>query len=282
MWTHDVSVRMQTTVTNLFKLIRQPEYTGENRCLPCTTVNGLIAVALSGLLAVFATPIAGVIALAVFVMAIYLRGYLVPGTPALTKRYLPDRIHRLFGTHVDTDADGDIDGGEAASAGVESLLRSTGVVVDCAEEDDLCLESTFRTGWRERIATLEDEDARLEALASRLDLETAEVTLEHSTGGYAARHEGDRIGIWPSESAFLADLAASLTLDGHGSGWQELTADEQGIVLTGLRVFLEACPTCEGEIDGDEQTVESCCSTATRASIECTDCGEKLLSQVFS
>ncbi len=50
-----VGGRMQTTVTDLLKSIRRPEYTGENRCLPCTTVNALIAVALAGLISVLRT-----------------------------------------------------------------------------------------------------------------------------------------------------------------------------------------------------------------------------------
>ncbi len=263
---------MQTTVTDLLEAIRQPKYTGENRCRPCIVVNTLIAVAMSGFLSVLATPIVGGLAFLVCVIAIYLRGYLVPGTPTLTKRYLPDRVRRLFGTHLE-DAETTSDGGIGDA---EPLLRATGVVVDCPDEDDLCLEATFRTAWHERLATLEDDETRLEALASRLDLEAGKLALEGSTGGYVARYGGDRIGIWPSEAAFLADLAAAPALDGH-AGWQDLTADEQGAVLAGLRVFLEACPTCGGEIDGNEETVESCCSTATRMALECGDCGARLL-----
>lgn len=273
--------RMQATVSDVLDSIRQPEYTGENRCLPCTTVNVLIAVVLSGLLSVFATPIIGGIAFAVCVVTIYLRGYLVPGTPELTKRYLPDRIHRLFGTHVvETDADGDTDGGEGESEDVESLLRATGVVIDCHEEDDLCLESTFRTAWRERIATLEDEDARLEALSERLDLEAAELALEDSTGGYVARYEGDRIGIWPSEAAFLADLAVVPVLEAQCPEWNGLSADKQGSLITALRVFLEECPSCQGPLTGITKTVKSCCSTRTRESLECEACEAQLISQV--
>ncbi|MCW8172354.1 hypothetical protein D8S78_06680 [Natrialba swarupiae] len=100
-------------------------------------------------------------------------------------------------------------------------------MIDCPEADDLCLETTFQIAWHDRIAALEDEEKRLEALAARLDLETADLALEESTGGYIARYESDRIGVWPSEAAFLADLAGAPTLDEHGSGWQELTADEQ-------------------------------------------------------
>ena len=266
---------MHTAVSDVLESVRQPEYTGENRCLPCTTVNVLVAVVMAGTFSVVATPVLGGFAFVVFVAAIYFRGYLVPGTPTLTKRYLPDRIHRLFGTHAtDPTPDGGVD---RPTDDVESLLRSTGVVVDCPDEDDLCLEPTFRTAWRERIDAMDDDDGRLEALGQRLDLEVEALALEDSTGGYVARYEGDRIGIWPSEAAFLADLAAAPALDEHGAGWQDLTADEQGVVLTGLRVFLESCPTCGGEIDGNEETVESCCSTATRMAVECGECGARLL-----
>ncbi len=260
---------MLASVPTTLESLRQPEYTGDNRCVPCTAVNVSIAVVLTVLLSVVLTPHVATVAFAIFTATIYFRGYLVPKTPTLTKRYLPERVHRLFGTHTAPEPDGHDD--------VESLLRSTDVVVDCPGEDDLCLESAFRDAWRERIATLESETNRLEALARRLALEAGELALEDSTGGYLAQYEGDRIGIWPSEAAFLADLAAAPALDEHGSGWQDLTADEQGVVLTGLRAFLEACPTCGGDIDGKEETVESCCSTATRMAVECEGCGAQLL-----
>ena len=59
--------------------LRQPEYTGRNRCVPCTIVNLLIAVIITGGVAVVSIPLGG----ALFVVslgAIYFRGYLVPGT----------------------------------------------------------------------------------------------------------------------------------------------------------------------------------------------------------
>ncbi|MEZ3164744.1 hypothetical protein ABNG03_12005 [Halorubrum sp. RMP-47] len=76
--------------------IREPAYTGENRCLPCTVVNGVFAVALTAAAMVFGPVIAAVVLVA-SMGSIYYRGYLVPGTPELTKRYLPDRVLRLFG-----------------------------------------------------------------------------------------------------------------------------------------------------------------------------------------
>lgn len=266
--------RMLTTVRTILELIRQPEYTAENRCYPCTIVNVLIAAIMASVLAMFLNPVTGGIALATFISAIYLRGYLVPGTPTLTKRYLPTRVHRLFGTHInETDDDRPKDSG----GDIESLLRTTGVVVNCPTEVDLCLEPSFRAAWRDRIAAMGDVDTQLKILARRLRLERSALALEESMGGYVARYEGDRIGMWPSEAAFLADLAAAPTLDEYGTGWDELTGEEQGSVLTGLRVFLESCPTCGGSIDGNEETVESCCTTATKIAVECGACGATLL-----
>jgi hypothetical protein len=93
------------TSDGVISRFRQPEYTGENRCLPCTAVNTLLAAGLSGAVAagglVVTTPVVGAVAgvavLGVSLLSIYLRGYLVPGTPELTKRYFPPWLLRAFG-----------------------------------------------------------------------------------------------------------------------------------------------------------------------------------------
>ena len=75
--------------------VKQPEYTGENRCIPCTIVNVLIALVLAGLAYVISLGVS-VVVLVLSLIAIYVRGYLVPGTPTLTKQYMPERILALF------------------------------------------------------------------------------------------------------------------------------------------------------------------------------------------
>ncbi len=82
--------------------LKQPEYTGENRCLPCTVVNLAIA-AVVGWLVARRNRVAGVLAVGISVALIYLRGYLVPGTPTLTKRYLPASVLRAFGKEPKPD-----------------------------------------------------------------------------------------------------------------------------------------------------------------------------------
>ncbi|GAB7017374.1 hypothetical protein [Halostagnicola bangensis] len=81
---------------SILEALRQPEYTGENRCEPCTVLNLAIGAVLSVLVA-RKSKIAGLFTAVVSIAAIYLRGYLVPGTPTLTKRYLPQTVLEWFG-----------------------------------------------------------------------------------------------------------------------------------------------------------------------------------------
>lgn len=143
--------------------LKNPEYTGENRCVPCTVVNALIAVAVSGL-AALALPPLGLVVLAVSALLIYFRGYLVPGTPELTKRYLPARVLTAFGKNpvaerratefVDGEGDGDSDGvaagaGDAGESGASGDAGESGASDDAgdseASDDADSEEPTFET-----------------------------------------------------------------------------------------------------------------------------------------
>lgn len=261
-----------STVTDAIKTVRQPEYTGENRCLPCTAVNVGIAAVLGGAIAAAISVPVGAAAFALCAGVIYLRGYLVPGTPELTKRYLPERVHRLFGTHVEESAvpaEREDEGED-----IEGMLRDTGVVTDCPDEDDLCLTRAFREAWYERLEEVREDGRQLERMAARIGVPADDLSIEDGDGGpFTITYEGDRIGMWTSEAAFLADLAAAPLLDEYSPEWQEFDPMEQGQVLTALRSFLETCPTCEGSITGNEETFETCCTTGTRMAVECEDCG---------
>lgn len=92
-----------STFSALISRLRRPEYTGENRCIPCTVVNvaitATVGVVVTGALwsagPAVALPV-GTGVVAVGLALVVLRGYVVPGTPALTRRYLPDRVLAKF------------------------------------------------------------------------------------------------------------------------------------------------------------------------------------------
>ncbi|WP_367176314.1 hypothetical protein [Haloarcula rubripromontorii] len=140
--------------------LRQPEYTGENRCEPCTVLNLAIATILGSAIA-RKSKLGGIIGFGISVGLIYLRGYLVPGTPTLTKRYLPAEVLRWFGkdpepelatgfADIETDnqsspddkavvksADGKKDDTEVATDGVTTNGHDTTTDEQPPSEDDL-------------------------------------------------------------------------------------------------------------------------------------------------
>jgi hypothetical protein len=280
--------------------LRRPEYTGENRCLPCTIVNVAIAavgaVAVGALLAVELGAVAFVVALA----AIWLRGYLVPGTPELTKRYLPERALRWFGKGRDP--------GPPAAIDAESYLLSADVLVETPDGSDLAFAPWFASAWRTHLAALRDaadtefgapsgaeaagESAAVDeaaadgtrpaapgdvaALSRLTGVDEGELSLRWLGEAAFARAGGEHIGHWESRSAYLADVAADRALTANRDDWRSLPLASRSGVLGALRLFVEECPTCEGAVQLEERVVESCCSSYDVVAGRCTACNARL------
>ena len=275
-------------MVGVLERFRQPEYTGENRCLPCTAVNTVIALVAGWgvgiLFAMFVSPTVGLGAgLGIFTLsmtAIYLRGYLVPGTPELTKRYFPPWLLRAFGKEPEpvtgattqTHHRGNNPSGEFNP---ESELIKAGALEECETGDDLCLTDEFRVAWHDEMehATSDERDGELFEL---LGVEQDGIALEEYENGFRARAEGQTVGVWESEAAYEADLAAGKVLSNTYDGWANLPTQDRSRLLTGLRIFLDRCPTCGGRPEFGAETVESCCSTREVAAVSCTDCGSRL------
>lgn len=249
--------------------VRRPEYTGENRCLPCTATNLGIAAVVTAVLAVLVPPVAVVFA-AVALGSIWLRGYLVPGTPELTKRYFPEWLLAKF-----DKAPANPEPISPEEFDPETVLLDSGAVEPCAG-DDLCLTADFERAWRSRIEALSDDETLRTELAEQLGLDAAEVTFESHGDAYLARDGTNRIGQWESRSALLADLAAATELP-KWVEWDRLGARARSQLLSGLRVFVETCPSCGGLVTADTETVESCCRSHTVVAVGCESCGDRLL-----
>jgi len=259
--------------------LRQPEYTGENRCLPCTVVNVAIAAVIGTLVGV-AFPPAGLVVFVASLAVIYLRGYLVPGTPALTKRYLPDSVLRLFDKgdlpdppSVEDDAD------------VETFLLDVGAVEVCRDETDLCLTDDFREAWYDRIQTHRergDADDSVAVLFDGLDIEPDRVRVESYGDAYEAYIDDTRVGQWESRAAYFADLGAEAELRARHPAWHRMGFDERTEILGALRLWLERCPSCDGPVTLGEDTVESCCRSIDVIAATCEDCGARLFEAQFS
>jgi hypothetical protein len=246
--------------------IRQPEYTGENRCTPCTVVNIGIAAALAAVGAFGIDSGVGGILFVVALGIIYFRGYLVPGTPTLTKRHLPASVLRLFGKEpLSERASRSIDTDET----IEEQLVAVGALTD---EDAPELTDSFSDAWDaavERVRTEDVDDAALRTLFG-----TEDVSKHVATGAVV---DGNQSVRWISKPAMVADVAAGRLLAERGAGWESLSPNERIALLRNLRLFIRSCPACGGDVDVTERTVDPCCERPhTLVEVACSECGTAL------
>lgn len=274
------------SVNDVLTRFQDPRYTGENRCVPCTVVNSIAAVMLAVALtggAMLAgrpdlAPFVTVAVLAVSAAAIYFRGYLVPGTPTLTKRYFPPWLLSAFGKEPVADG---VAGApaepEVEDFDVESRLFAVGAVEECRGGQDLCLTDGFEADWNRAIEDARESDEGRGRLLDLLGTSEGEVEIEDHDQAFRVRHDGRYVGTWESRAAFLADVAAAEVLEEQLGDWENLTLGQRGRLLNGLRLFLRSCPECGGELSLGVETVESCCTTQDVAALTCEDCEARLL-----
>lgn len=301
-------------------ILRQPEYTGENRCEPCTALNLVIATLLGWLVSRRSKPM-GILTVVVSTALVYLRGYLVPGTPTLTKRYLPPTVLRWFGKDPEPEVASGL-GSKAPASGsdtaatpsdsrteddasvtsstagrgtgdsgsdrtdefdLETHLLEYGVIVPCEDSEDLCLSDEFEAAWFDELEPLADgADAETEDIIEAFGFEddTDELELVDYNDGVLLRSGTTHVGTWPSRTALLADIAASRIAGSWLSDWETYDVEERGQILNGLRMFLERCPG-GGGVRMTEEAVESCCRPHTVFAVVCEETGERLFEHSF-
>lgn len=259
--------------------LRRPQYTGENRCTPCTIANAAIALVVAVGVGLVYSRVAGALALVPCLAAIYLRGYLVPGTPALTERYLPAR---LTPEHpADSNARGnpvaDAIGQTGTEATPEEILLATDAVRECEDGDDLCLADWFRRRWTGLIESIRETGSERGELSRLFDVPADAVGITEYGETVEVRVDDRRVGRWESAAGLTADLAAEKLLDDLYDDWGALGVDTRGEVLYSLRAFLDACPECGGPVTTERKTVGSCCSDYEFLVRLCQECGSQLV-----
>ncbi|WEL21815.1 Uncharacterized protein HBNXHr_1756 [Halorhabdus sp. BNX81] len=255
---------------------RRPEYTGRNRCLPCTITNGVFGLLIgnAAFVLLMGLEYPPTVAVGAFIaviagsaVQIWLRGYLIPGTPTLTKRYFPPRLLRAFGKEPFV-----IDGvGTLSTLDVDSHLREADAVAS-ADNEDRYLTDGFTTAWRSAIDELSDSET---TAGTVFDLD-GEIRIAETDRSVTLTLDGRPFGRWVSRAALLADLGAGQVLANQYGGWTALSTAERGQVVSELRRHLDICPACGGETSLDTQTATSCCREYEVETVSCDACGVRL------
>jgi hypothetical protein len=262
-----------------FSTLKDPQYTGENRCLPCTVLNVAVAataaIALGAVLA-GATLLGLLVAIGVFTSAasvIYLRGYLVPGTPTITRRYVPDRVLAWFGKEPRTRNEIGHDGTDRTSVDPDALFRRIGIVEEANDADDLALDPTFEAAWIDAVDEFAGTtDALREHVATAAGLEPEGLEFERHPGSFDAYYGETLVARWESKAACQADVAAQAIMPLFDPEWGHRSYGARSELLGALRLFLEVCPTCRGHVSLSHEVVTSCCSSRDVVAATCEGC----------
>jgi hypothetical protein len=261
---------------------RRPEYTGDNRCLPCTVTNTLIAILGGQLVAVGlltmdqSLPIAaavGGLATLLALVHIWLRGYLVPGTPTLTKRYFPPWLLELFGKEPVPNDQAMLDGEQQLD--VERILLNADALQFDETGEDFELTDSFTTAWQGAIDDVDDADELPGRIETAFDVEGA-IQVQETERATIVRLDNRIMGRWESRAAMIADVASCDVLADRFEGWTDLSPAQRGQLAGGLRLYIEQCPACDGPTSFDTETTTSCCSEYEVATVSCEACGARL------
>ncbi|SDF52880.1 hypothetical protein SAMN04488067_105105 [Halorubrum xinjiangense] len=263
--------------------LRRSDHTGENRCWPCTVVNvALVGVAGAALGAVV-TPSVGVAVAVGGLALVWLRGYLIPGTP----RFAPPLVAAVPGGETLFDkpprgADEPPNGGgslgtESAPADPEDLLDrlvETGVLE--VGGDTVAPTAAFDERWRAEMDRLRDGTTEKLARAALAISPAAEArTIDDDWIALGPEDGGVTDETWLSRPVAIAELAGYRATEPH------LDDDETRLAAARTnRLFLDSCPDCGTALE--RGTDMSCCGGHTGAGDEpsetlvCPDCEVRL------
>jgi len=249
----------------LIESFRDPAYTGDRRCWPCTTLNA----ALVGLAALLVgrrwRRLGGVLVVGIGGLLIALRGYVVPYTP----RFAPQLVDRL---PVDLGYDHAPPAEPSDSlVAADNPDQLVGVLIEAGVltgKETLHLEDEFAEAWDREMAALRSaSDTEVAAAAAAAVPFDAESTVSGERLLVAGRRDA-----WLSRPVAIAEAAGIEALVAVGLDW-EIAASAVGP----LRMFLPVCPDCGGSVG--ESTVSNCCGGTKgiydrpdREVLACGDC----------
>ncbi|MBX0294131.1 hypothetical protein [Haloarcula nitratireducens] len=258
--------------------LRGPAHTGSNRCWPCTVLNLLLVGAFACWLRFRDRRVLGTLVAAAGVAIVYLRGYVVPYTPAFAPKLVA--ASPLPNEWFHDERSPDPADGEASLAATdldgETVLRElvTAGVVE-AVDDRLLVAEDVDGPWHDEMRSLAalsvDELAREVARSLPHVDETDPLVAEGRSWVVVGPGEGELV----ARPVAVAELAAYRVLADY--------LDDESIRLAAaraLRMFLEECPACgTGLVETSEV---SCCGGYAKPRqtpdevLACPNCDQRL------
>ncbi len=234
--------------------LRQPAYTGSNRCWPCTLLNGGLLFGFAMTVAIVSIEAAIAVVL-IGVVVITLRGYLVPYTPWFGARIaslLPWSIHP--GRRA-SDSVGNPDGADPDS--VLAALVEADVLIDDGER--LQPSEAFAKSWEEQMAEL--SALAMEELPPVIRETVPAVggvrTVDHETRQYVVLDDGSGSVTgesWVRHPKAIAETAAIRVMREHAVDQETLLAAADPLCL-----FLGECPVCQESLEA--RPASGCCGS---------------------
>lgn len=244
--------------------IFNPEHTGENRCYPCTIVNIVITFGCGLIIGHFGNYYISGLLIVTGLVLIYIRGYLVPGTPSLAQILLPKRLFSLLpGEELSKSSN-------SISIEIESHLQQHSILEasHTGEDKDFQLHSSIKTRWVHLIRSYQMEEA-MEQLQTSVEA-SDDMEFFAIPEGYIAMHKGKQIGRWESKQAFLIHMSSFELLDALLPRWDCYRIDEKNLLSVGLRLFTPICP-CGSDITEGMGKIRTCCGSKSVYKIKCQE-----------
>ena len=244
--------------------VRKPEYTGENRCWPCTVVNVALLSIIAAVLWIRASAAVAVLVAVAGLAVVWLWGYLIPGTPQFGPRLVAaipggealfheEDIPEQGGSLADESVDGDELLSRLVEAGVLELDNET-----------VAPTSAYDERWRAEIERLQRLDTD-ELAEAALELSPAtEVRVVRDDDEWIALSQGDTNVIeetWLTRPVTIAEVAGYRAAESFLSDHATRLAAAQT-----NRMFLDHCPDCGTALK--QGTDMSCCGGHTGAGDE--------------
>lgn len=240
---------------------RDPRYTGENRCAPCTLVN-LVLISGISIVSGILSPVVGTTIAATSLLVLYLRGYVVPKTPVLTKRYLPDPLLRVLGKSHEWEVNDEFD--------VEEPLLKLGIARQKGDEVEL------GSKFEQKLIRMYHENGPNILTSAENILERSGVEIQERDQVQILDGE-EIVGQWPSRLALHLDLATIKCLNEYVVDWDSYPSDIQNSIVASIRTLLTECPECDSPLIFQDTEVETCCTTVDVTVYKCTTCNSELI-----